>query len=119
MKATRSILATDSIEKKLGSVRPQLRQVAPLTHAICWGYAVINIGIGLGMFFLYETRVPLAIANILSYPQWGAIFFILGVYTVYALVSNNWAAAKRAQIIGLTVKAIWAIALIFRVFEAP
>jgi hypothetical protein len=92
-----------SLHQQLMSVRPALRQVAPLTHAICWGYAVINIGIGLGMMFLYETTVPIAVANILSYPQWGGIFLALGLYAVYALLTNKWAA----------------IALIFRVFEAP
>jgi hypothetical protein len=89
-----------AIEQQLRSVRPALRHVAPLTHAICWGYAVINIAIGFGLFFLYETRVPIAVANILSYPQWGVVFLALGAYAAYSLWTNNWSANQTGTALG-------------------
>jgi hypothetical protein len=106
-------------EAKIRQVRPKLSTVAPLTSLICWGYAVINVALGLGLFFLYNTPVPIAIANILSYQGWGTIFFLLGLLAIRGLLVNNWNFVRHLQMAGLVVKLIWLIALIFRCFIAP
>lgn len=110
---------TSAIEQELKRARPRLHSVAPLTYSICWGYAVINILLGIGMYFLYETTVPLAVASILSYEVWGIIFAVLGLIGVHFLMTNSWKGIKRMQLAGLFVKAIWAIALLIRCISAP
>lgn len=99
--------------------RPRLSTVAPLTYAICWGFAVVNILLGLGMFFLYQTPIPLTVANILSYQQWGILFLGVGVLSIYTLLRNYWWATKNLMFAGLTLKAVWAVALIIRCIDAP
>lgn len=112
-------MSKEELQKALKEARPPLSTVAPLTAAICWGYVVVNITLGLGMYFLYDTTVPLAVASIVSYQVWGILFGFLGVATMYFLISNNWKATRNAQLIGLLFKAVWAAALIIRCFEAP
>jgi hypothetical protein len=107
------------IDRKIQGLRPKLYKVAPLTHAICWGYAINNIMLGLGMFFLYETSIPLVVTNILSFQAWGTLFFIIGLVSVFGLIKNNWYIVRNIQLVGLSLKAIWAIALIIRCFSAP
>ena len=109
------------IERKITSVRPSLRKVAPLTFWICWGYALVNIILGAGMYFLYLKNpvVPIVVANILSYQVWGVLFWTLGLITGYALITNRWHLTRSAQFVGLFLKTIWGIALIIRSFSAP
>lgn len=109
----------NSVRSKLLEARPKLSAVAPLTHAICWGYVVINLLLGTGMYFLYETSIPLSVANVLSYQAWGVLFGSLGVLGAWGLLRNNWKLTKRLLIWGLALKAIWAIALIIRCIAAP
>jgi hypothetical protein len=109
----------ESIGHQIKSVRPSLYAVAPLTYCICWGYAVANVLLGAGIFFLYETTVPLAVANIFSYQVWGIIFMSLGFSKAFGLLTNNWQLVKQLQFGGLMVKSIWAIALVIRCFSAP
>jgi hypothetical protein len=104
---------------QLRKARPNLRSIAPLTNAVCWGYAVINTLLGLGMFFLYQTTVPLAVANIFSYQVWGMIFLLMGLSTAFGLLTNRHMLVKQTQLVGLIIKALWGIALILRCIVAP
>jgi hypothetical protein len=99
--------------------RPPLKQAAPLTYSICWGFAVVNTILALGMIFIYSTPVPISIANILSYKQWGIIFFLLAITTSWGLLTNSWTLTRNTQLAGVLVKAIWAIALVARSVEVP
>jgi len=113
-------MSTTELQQALKDARPKLSMVAPLTAAICWGYVVVNMVLGLGMYFLYENTVaPIAVARMLTYDQWGVLFFGLGVATAFFLITNNWKATRNAQLVGLLFKAVWAAALIARCFEAP
>lgn len=107
------------IEAHIKAARPGLHSIAPLAYSICWGYAATNIILGLGMFFLYETRVSLAVASLLSYPAWGVIFVGLGLGKIYGLTQNNWSFTKHMLMGGLIVKSVWAIALIIRCITVP
>lgn len=100
--------------------RPKLSKIAPLSNAICWGYAVANLAIGIGLFFIYQgTTAPILVANIFTYPQWGIIFLSMSTLTVVALLQNNWEFTRFMQLIGLMIKGIWAIALVVMSFEFP
>lgn len=112
-------MSNHELQQAIKEARPKLSTIAPLTSAICWGYVFVNITLGLGMFFLYNTTVPLAVANIVSYQVWGILFGFLGLMTAYFLLTNNWKATRNAQLIGLMFKAVWAAALIIRCFSAP
>jgi hypothetical protein len=94
-------------------------RVYPLTLSLHWGFAVINLLLGIGLFTLYHTTVPLAVANILTYDQWGIVFFLLGVITTWFLVTHRPNLVRKTQLVGVTLKAIWLIALIMRCFIAP
>lgn len=106
-------------DKLLRSVRPKLKLVAPLTNAICWVYAIANILIGMGMYLFYETRIPLVVANIFTYQQWGILFGITGLLSLYALSKNEWHMTRKLLVIGLGLKAIWGIALVIRCISSP
>lgn len=108
------------IAKQLQQARPKLKRVAPLTAALSWGFFWINIVIGIGLMFLYtQTTSPIAVVNILSYRQWGAIFFLTSLAMGYALLKNNWKMIKNLQIVGLVLKSIWLVALIIRCIANP
>lgn len=108
-----------SIERKLHQARPGLRLYNPIVFWICWGYAVVNIILGLGMIFLYHTPIDLAIASLLSYPAWGGLFLLTAVVGAYSLITNNWNLCRKALILGIILKSIWGIALVVRCLEAP
>lgn len=109
-----------SIKRKIRGARPRLRKVSPLTWAICWGFAGVNAILGLGMVFTYRgNTAPIAIASILSYPQWGVAFLAVAALMVYGLFTNNWDLERKSQLAGLTMKAIWLIALIVRCVQYP
>lgn len=110
---------SEAFKYDLKNARPQLKQIAPLTYSICWGYVVVNILIGIGMFFFYATTIPLAVANILSYQVWGVLFLATGIVSGCALLKNEWRTTRSLLLAGLTLKAIWAIALIIRCLSSP
>lgn len=101
--------------------KPRLFSIAPLTASICWGFAIVNIGIGLAMSILYfnAPTVPIAVANLLSYREWGIIYAMLGFIGVFSLLTNNWKLTRNIQLAGLAVKSIWLVALIIRTISAP
>jgi len=100
---------------------PKLRlgKKAPLTAAICWCYAIANIGLGLGMYWLYQPSIPISVADIFSYDQWGFIFLIIGIVGLYAMICDKQNLARIMQICGFMVKTWWGIALVIRCLEAP
>lgn len=103
--------------QSLKAARPRLSLIDPKTSAFCWGFAVANMLLGLGVFFIYnESVVPLAIAGLISYKWWGTLFFTVGALTAYFLVINDWQLIRRMQLVALTLKSIWATALLFTVF---
>lgn len=101
---------------RLKELRPSLYTIAPLTFCICWGYAVINLGLGAGMYSLYRPETPIAVANIFTYQVWGIIFILIGLLSVIALIKNSWKTTRILLLWGLTAKAVWAIALVVRCF---
>ncbi len=110
----------EDLKQALKEARPKLSEIAPLTSAICWGYVAVNLILGLGMIFIYQgTIAPISIASILSYPMWGSLFVLAAVVGGYGLLTNNWKLTRHAQLYGLALKAVWAIALIIRCFEYP
>lgn len=71
------------------------------------------------MITVYEPTVPIAIANVFTYPVWGLIFAGTGMLGAYGLIRNQYELVRNAQLLGLLIKAIWLIALIIRSIAAP
>jgi hypothetical protein len=113
------LLARSSLRAKINRARPPLYTVAPLSFAILWGYAVINIAIGTFMIILYPSGDPIEIANVLPYLAWGIIFLLLGILTAYGLLRNLWDLTRNTQLAGVTVKTIWLIALVVATIHSP
>lgn len=113
-------MASDSIRYRLQGARPKLSLVAPLSSYIAWAYVFVNVLLGLGMIFLYNTTVaPIAVASILNYPQWGMLFLVASIVGAYALIKNNWKLVRNIQLYGIALKSFWAVALIVRCFAYP
>lgn len=104
----------------MGRVKhPSLFTFNPLVASICWGYAVINILLGLGMAVFYQTRIPITGVDFMSYQAWGGVFVLLGLAAFYSLLTDNWKLTRQLQAAGLLVKAFWGVALIIRCIVAP
>lgn len=109
-----------SLTTQLRRARPRLRVVAPLTWSICWGYVVVNLLIGVGLYLTYRPSSQiLIINNVFTYQVWGIIFIALSLAKAYGLVTNRWSLVKNMLISGLLVKAFWLAALIQRSIVDP
>ena len=108
---------------ELAKARPNLRTVSPLAYYIVLIMAVFNIALGFTLMFAIDRHrlsASLIIVNeLLSYTFWGIVFIFIGILKVWALASNNWSLARKTLLIGVSIKAMWAIALIFRIFITP
>lgn len=94
-------------------------KIVPWCRDLCWMFAVINILVGIGMALFYETPIPLAVANLLSYREWGIIFIGLGVVGAIALVLGKTQLVKNTQLVSVAVKMVWLLALIIRGVSYP
>lgn len=109
--------------QELLRARPSLKLVSPLAHWTIMIMAFFNFLLGASLLFLVDqTRLsaPLIIVNeVLSYQFWGIVFICIGMMKVFALYTNRWELARQSLIVGVAVKAAWAIALIVRVLVSP
>lgn len=112
-----------NIEKEIQEARPTLKIVSPLSHWIMLVMGLFNIILGISLFLAFdEDRVsaPLIIVNeVMTYRLWGIAFMILGVIKLWSLWTNNWKLSRHTLLIGVAVKAGWAVALTIRSFVSP
>lgn len=113
-------MTRQSIEQELKKARPSLRTVTPLAHAVLQIYAYFNILLGISFLFaLDQSKIdtPLLIVNdLLSYKFWGFIFIGIGMLKLYSLYTNNWNLSRKSLLVGVSIKAAWALALVVRSF---
>lgn len=111
------------LEKQIRKARPSLRMVTPLAHWIITIFAYFNILLGLALFLaLDQTRVsaPLLIVNgFFTYKFWGVVFILIGVLKLFALKTNNWKLSRKSLLVGVSIKAAWALALVVRSTTSP
>lgn len=120
---------TTDITKQLDKIsstppyRPRLRSFAPLAYWVTFVYALMNLLLGISLFFaLDDARLSaslLIVNDITSYKFWGVVFMFLGVMKFYGLFGNHWNLTKRLMLLGVAVKVAWAIALIIRSLVSP
>lgn len=94
------------LEAQLKQLRPSLFDVGPLEAQIILAYGVFNILIGPAL-----ALVPRSVVFLPNW-VWGAIFTALGVWMVWALLTNNWHMSRLSLLVGILVKSIWLVALV-------
>lgn len=111
------------LEKEIQKARPKLKVVSPLAHWIILIFAIFNVFLGVSFFFALDAHrvsAPLLIVNdILTYKFWGVVFIAVGLVKLFSLWTNNWALARQSLFVGVSIKAIWMVALIIRTFVSP
>lgn len=112
-----------STRSQLQQARPRLRLVSPLVFWICVIYIILNLAIGLDFILEFDKlRVAaslIIVNNLTDYHFWGVVFLSLSGVKAYALWKNNWQLIRNMLLVGVAVKAAWAIALLVRIFIAP
>lgn len=113
----------NSIEKQIQRARPGLRIVSPLAFWVVLIFGVFNIALGISFLSAIDaqriTASLLIVNKILTYDLWGMIFLILGAVKLFSLYINNWNLSRNSLIVGVAVKAAWALALTIRIFVVP
>lgn len=111
------------ISKEIRHARPKLRVVSPLAYWIVMILGVFNLILGAAFFFAVDatkiTTSLIIVNDILTFRFWGIMFFALGVFKLFALFTNKWNFARSSLLIGVTLKAAWAIALTIRTIVSP
>lgn len=105
------------IKKMIKEVRPKLKVVSPLAAAIMFGYGVINLFLGIGLFFYVNPSPDSEFAVITPYTPfevWGVIFFLIGLFKLFTYYRNDWVNMRRSLILGVLIKSIWFFALFIR-----
>lgn len=114
---------SNTLEKKLQHARPQLKVVTPLAHWIIVVYAIFNILLGISFILALDQQkivAPLLIVNeFFNYRFWGIVFIFVGLLKLFALKTNNWNLSRQSLLVGVSIKAAWALALIFRSLTSP
>ncbi len=109
--------------RELHKARPSLKMVSPLAHWTIVVMAVFNILLGLSLFFgIDQTKftASLIIVNeFLTFKFWGIVFLAIGAIKLFALKTNNWNLSRRSLLLGVSIKAAWAVALTVRTFISP
>jgi hypothetical protein len=108
------------INKRIQEARPNLRLVSPLAAAIVLGYGVVNIALGVGLFFYVNPSPDSTFAIITAWTPfqlWGVVFLALGLFKLYTLYKNDWVNMRRSLIVGILIKSVWFIALFFRFLD--
>lgn len=108
---------------ELREARPSLRMVTPMSYYFVLIMAIFNIVLGFTLMYgIDKSRLSasLIIVNeFTSYTFWGIVFIALGLLKIYSLVTNNWWLSRKTLIFGVSIKAMWSVALIFRIFISP
>lgn len=94
------------IDKIIKEIRPSLRKVSPLTYYFTIGFGLFNVLVGLGLYQL-NVLVKLKVVGIIPVRYWGIIFLIVGLLTLYFILTNNWKVSRNLTLIGVTIKSAW------------
>lgn len=96
---------------------PPFRKVSPMIYYSAWTFALLNIIFLPPPFFFGVGARGLPLVGLLPQATLGAIFLVLGIVMVYALITNRWKLIRLALICGLFFKAIFAWGLVLTLFS--
>lgn len=98
--------------------KPSFRQISPIVYWSSWSFALLNILFLSPTFFIERSNSGLALVGQVPSVVWGIIFIIMGFGMIIALLRNHWILIKIMLMAGLTVKALFAWALMFTLFSS-
>lgn len=105
------------------AARPNLKTVSPLAYWTVLVMAIFNILLGTSFVLaLDQSRITasfIIVNDVLTFKFWGFVFIAIGLIKAYSLLTNNWKLARQSLIIGVSIKAMWAVALIVRALISP
>lgn len=113
---------TKNIERKIRQAQPRLRKARPLPFWIITIFAGFNIALGVSLYLSFDaSRISaslLVVNELFTFRFWGIVFVLVGLLKIFALTTNNWILARQSLLIGVSIKAAWAIALTVRAFTS-
>lgn len=114
---------TSEVAKEIKDARPSLRIVSPLAYWIILIFGVFNILLGTTLYLALDQKrftASLIIVNdVFTFQFWGLLFVTIGLLKLFSLYRNNWKLARNTLLMGISVKAAWAIVLTIRTFVSP
>jgi len=114
---------SSELQKQLRDARPRLKLVSPLAHAVVMIFGIINIVLGVSLLFaIDESKIStslLIVNDVFNYHFWGILFIVIGLIKLMSLKLNNWNLSRKSLLLGVAIKAAWALALIVRALASP
>lgn len=86
----------------------------PLIRRILEGFAVFNVVIGITLFFYYPKTAFVIVSPSIPQPLWAIVFLLSGMALFYGLAKINLVFLRYMMILGLFIKAMWEVGLLFR-----
>lgn len=109
---------TKDIERKIRKAQPRLRKARPLPFWIILIFAAFNVALGISLYLSFDasriTASLIIVNEVFTFRFWGIVFILVGLLKMYSLVTNNWILARQSLLIGVSIKAAWAVALTVR-----
>lgn len=94
------------VDRRIREIRPRMRTVIPQTYWVSMLFALFNIVVG-ALTFMGDILYTIKLITIVPIEAWGVIWFILGWWMIWALLSNNWKMTQTAHIAGMVIKSYW------------
>lgn len=114
---------SSKVNKEIRAARPSLKKVSPLAHWTMLVMIGFNILLGSTLLFAVDsakfTTSLLIVNSFLTYKFWGLVFLGIGLLKLYSVVTNHWELARKSLLVGVSIKACWAVALTIRAFISP
>jgi len=105
------------IQKDIIKARPSLRRILPVVFWQTFVFSILNIIIGIGVFLWEPTIFPIVAPSEIFMHIWAILFIVLGIALAFGLFSKHWEKLRTMMVIGLSFKAFWSIALMFRIID--
>lgn len=87
------------------------------TRATVLVFAVFNLAWGIMLFFYYPDIPYVVISHIIPQAVWAAIFSLSGLLLLYGGIKQHCWIAYYLMIVGLFVKTLWEVGLLFRLSD--
>lgn len=99
------------VDKIIKIIRPSLRVIAPHTYWFTIGFGTFNLLTGLFLLGI-PGLVRLELLGVLSIKVWAGVFIMMGVSSLYFILTNNWKISRNFSLIGVILKSAWWLELL-------
>ena len=105
------------IQKDIIKARPSLRRILPVVFWQTFVFFILNIIIGFGLIHWKPTIFPIVAPSEFFMYVWAVLFILVGIALGIGLFTKHWEKLRSLMIVGLSFKAFWSIALLFRIVD--